>query len=175
MDESGLEDQPNIIDVLLQSNIYIIVVSGLECSPINQITEELAQSFNEYVTVLDFMHLPLIDTSNVIRDRLKDVTSKNRVIIVKCKTFRKTIEIPKNNMLVHVNISINDKTVNNKELSDEYRKVLKESCNVDKFFNYKPETNLDEMITQIFYYLISKAEKRVYGAKYEDYKSVANV
>lgn len=165
------DEQPNIIDVLLKTNNYIIVISGLEASPINQVTEELALVFQEYVVVLDYMHLPLNDTSNIISDRLKDLTKdKKRIIMIKCKTFRQQIKLPPRSLSVHINISINDKTINNPELSTEYKEALKTN-RINKYFNYKQDTILDEYVTQLFYYIIDMAEKHVYGDKYDEYKS----
>ena len=172
-------DKPteNVISVLLNTYSYIIIISGLPNSPIDAVINELSIAFDKYCIVLDFMHLPLDDTSNIINERLSDIVrEKKRVIIVKCKTFIQNLKLVDTRYLnVHINISINDKMINDDMLAKQYKELLQKT-KVNKYFNYKGDDsnlnlNLNQYISNIFYFIIDIAEKRLYGDKYEEYKS----
>lgn len=166
------ENQPNIIDILLQSDSYVIIISGLPMSPIDTIVKELETAFSQYIVVLDFMHLSFDDTSKLITDRINDVTKdKNRMVIVKCQTFIQKGKCTKQCYITHINISINNNMINNESLATSYKNALK-NFKINKYFNYKSDIVMETFIDQIFYYIIDMAEKKVYGDTYDEYKTV---
>lgn len=159
-----MDDDKNIVDALLESNRYIVMISGLDKSPIRKVSEDLLKSFNKYgnyALELDFMHLPIGDTSGKIDERLKDCI-ENKIYLVKSQTSPK---IETSDHIVYINVSLNDKLIGDKELMQKYKSIL-ERNNPNKFFNYRPELDYDEFIDKIFMYLIDDIERKVYGNLY---------
>ena len=158
--------EPNVIDVLLMSTTYVILLSGLPQSPIKTVAEELVQSLSPYAISLDFMHLEIGNDSKIVVDRLKDLTKeKKRIIIVQAQTYNPSISLPKGSMSTHINISMSDKMINNEQLAKTYKEEMAKSK--ARYFNFKPDTEINVFIDNIFEYIIDSIEKIVYKNEYE--------
>jgi len=154
----------NVLDILLsEKNKYIILFSGLDMSPINHVVKELCNAFN--ATILDFNHLEFDDSLDPINNRVKDLLKKDKqILFIKGKSFITTkLKIPVDQ---HINISINERTVNNTELFSKYKAILGDN-RINKYFNFKHDQNVDEYIDKIFLHIIDDIEKKVYKDKYE--------
>lgn len=165
-----MEDR-NIVDVLLTSHNYIIMLSGLDKSPISTVSEKLVETFNKensYAIELDFMHLPIGDTNSKIENRLDEVRKTNkRIIVVKSQTSPK---LETDDYVIYINISINDTMINNTSLSSKYKMVLARN-KPNRYFNYKKETDIEEYVDNIFEYIVDDIERKVYGDQYRKFKS----
>lgn len=140
----------NILDHHLKNNNYILLLSGLESSPIHTVAKELCIAFNGIV--LDFMHLTDMAPLN---DRINDI--KNQFIVVKSKSFPKD-EI-KFRVDLHYNVSI-------KTQDKEYLDSLKTNY-INKYFNFKADTDIDITIDTMFNLIIDDLEKKVYKKDYD--------
>jgi len=158
-----MQKEYSILDAHLLSNNYIVLLSGLDCSPISTVTKELCIAFNG--TVLDYMHLPFNSDLKVVNDRVHDLLKqKKQILFIKAKSFdKKYIKIPVD---IHINISISDKQINDLSISTQYKEVIKENY-IHKYFNFKHDANIDEYIDNIFTYIIDDIEKKLYKDKYQ--------
>ena len=159
----------NILDIqLLNKKKYIVLFSGLEFSPIENIVNELSKDFN--AIILNFLHLELDDSLDVINNRINDLLNKkSQAIFIIAKTFPSNkIKIP---IDLHINISLNKNFILNldplkrENLPDLYIKSLKEN-RINKYINLKKDYDLNEIIDEIFYFIIDDLEKKIYGDKY---------
>jgi hypothetical protein len=157
-----MEKEYSILDAYLLNNNYIVLFSGLDSSPINTVVKELCQSFNG--TLLDYMHLDFDSDLKVINDRVQDlIKQKKQLLFIKAKSFNKqNIKIP---IDIHINLSIGEKQINDIELSNKYKAIIKENY-IHKYFNFKQDTNIDDYINNIFSYIIDDIEKKLYKDKY---------
>lgn len=164
-------EEQNVVDVLLSTKPYIIFFTGLDISNnlnINTIVNELDKIFSDYCIVLDFMHLDLEDSGNVINERIQEVKKMdNKIILVKSKSI-----VISTKPDIHINLSISNKMAKDNDITDEYYsnylKIL-EKNHINKYFNIKKDFDYDEFINKIFDYIIEDIEKKVYGDKYEKY------
>ena len=159
----------NIVDRLLQMKSYVICVSGLDQSPINEVVKDLLESFNsvneDYAIDMDFMHLHVTEKSRKISNRLEEIINQgNRIIIVKSKTFNPFMRFDTAHK-VHINISINKDLTNDDTLFNQYKTIIEES-KPNKYFNFKSGTDFSQLIDNIFLYLIDDMERVVYGKMY---------
>jgi hypothetical protein len=155
----------NIVDDLLISNSYIILLSGLEKSPIIKVSEDLVSAFSSYVIDLDFMHLPFNDRSDKIKNRLSDVLAKKQIIIVRAQNYDGNMSF-KNTHIVRINLSINSQLSGDAELSSQYKAALLDS-GINKYFNFKTDMVEQDYINSIYWYIIDDIERRVYGSQYK--------
>lgn len=142
----------------LEKNNYIILLSGLSESPISAVAKELCLALNG--VVLDFMHLS--DDLQPLNERIGTLTAnKGQVIIVKSQSYDKSLI--KFYADIHINIGIK---IDDIDKSKSYKEKLSTNY-VNKYFNYKSETNLEEYIDNIFDFIIDGIEKKVYKNDYE--------
>lgn len=157
-----MENTYSIMDIYLRSNNVIILLSGLEMSPLKQVTKELCEAFNGIV--LDYTHLDLDSDLKVVNDRVIDLTKKKgNVLFIKGKSFDK--QNIKFRVDLHLNISVNNKIINDDILSSKYKTKLASNY-INKYYNYKEETNINDYIDNIFLHIIDDIEKKLYKDKY---------
>ena len=158
-----MESEQNVLDALLLSKNYIILFSGLKMSPIDKVVDEMTKSFN--ACLLDFMHLPLDSDLSPMNTRVKELMKQgNKMYIIKGQAFDKSwTKIPVD---LHINLSINDKTINDVKLSTSYKSALTRSY-INKYFNFKPDTNMEQYLDNIFWYIVDDIEKKVYKKDYD--------
>jgi len=160
-------NEPNIIDVLLKTQSYIIFISGLDISSslvnpnVNNIVKELENDFKNYCVVLDFMQLGFNDDMSKINDRIKDINNmSNKMVIVKCQNFNtKLLNYSPN---IHIHINIKSKALNNEELYRLYSDVIKSNETITKYINIKSETTLQDVVNETFDYIINQISIKVY-------------
>lgn len=155
----------NIVDDLLLSNSYVILLSGLEKSPIVEVAADLLSAFGSYAIDLDFMHLPFTDKSTKIKDRLNDLVSKRKIIIVRAQNYDGNMSF-ENTHILRINISINSIMLGNVDLMKQYKNELL-SSGVNRYFNFKEDTNMEEYKNSIYWYIIDDIERKVYGVNYK--------
>lgn len=157
-----MENTYSIMDIYLKTNNVIILLSGLDMSPLNQVTKELCEAFNGIV--LDYTHLDLDSDLKVINDRVIDLTKNSgNVLFIKGKSFDK--QHIKFRVDLHLNISINNKMINDDILSSKYKTKLTSNY-INKYYNYKEETDINDYIDNIFLHIIDDIEKKLYKDKY---------
>jgi hypothetical protein len=155
----------NIVDDLLVSKSYIILLSGLEQSPILKVSEDLMTAFSTYAIDLDFMHLPFTDKSDKIQTRISDLLTKNQIIIVRAQNYNGNMSF-KNSHIVRINLSINSTILNDVELLSRYKASLLDS-GINKYFNFKTGVTDQDYNNSIYWYIIDDIERRVYGSQYK--------
>lgn len=149
----------NVLQQLLKYNSYIILLSGLNESPIHTVAKELCISLDG--NVLDFMHLSKTDLQP-LNDRVNALISeKKQVLIIKGLSFDKSLLTI--NADTHINISIKIEDV---EISKQYKETLSTNY-INKYFNYKLGSVVDELINNIFNFIIDSIEKKVYKKDYD--------
>lgn len=147
-----------VLEHYLKNNNYIILLSGLPESPISTVSKELCIALNGIV--LDFMHLT--DDLQPLNERIETLTNnKGKLIIVKSQSYNKSLI--KFFADIHINISIK---IDDVEKSKSYKEKL-ETNYINKYFNFKQETNIDKYIDDIFEFIIDNIEKKVYKKDYE--------
>jgi hypothetical protein len=167
-----MDKEINIIDaILMQKKVYNIIISGLAAELITNISKILESDFN--AIVLNYNHLELDDNLTVVNDRVNDILLKKKdepqIIIIIGKLFvAKKIKFQVD---YHIHLSINktlflelypDKT---SEYYDNYADVLKTNY-VNKYMNVKKESDINEIINNIFDLIIENIEKILYGDKF---------
>jgi len=159
----------NVLEMLLLKNKkYIVLFSGLNCSPVERIVNDLKSIFN--AIDFNFLHLKLDDDISLINERISDLLKKdiNKPFFIISKTFpTDKLKIPVN---LHINISLNyqllselDKTPN---LFNNYKDELDKN-KINKFIKINKGYNYDEKLSEIFEFIIDNIEKKVYGDKYD--------
>lgn len=152
-----------IIDVILKSSPYIILLSGLPESHIIDILENVSKSFPHSLT-FDYMHIT--DDFTAMNTRINDVLKKNKLIFIISKSFPQAkIDFSYN---LHINLSINSKILDNPELLNSYHESLNENV-INKYYNIKPDTDIESLCDKIFDYIIDNMERYVYKDKYNLY------
>lgn len=179
--DNNSNNSPNVLDIILMKNKkYIILFSGLEISPIEEIVNDLAKNFN--AIVLNYLHLELNNNLKVMNERVLDLISKTQTqtqtqtqaLFIMAKSFpTEYLKIP---IDYHFNIFLNKTTVlelDNKQTFDSYdnyQKILLTN-KINKFIKIKKEIPLDNIIGDIFSIIIDDIEKKVYGEKYDKLNS----
>lgn len=163
-------DDINVVDKLLQMKSYVVCISGLEQSPIDNVVKDLLETFNSinenYALDIDFMHLPITERSRKMGNRLEEIIDQgNKIIIVKAKTFNPFMRF-NNAHKVHINISINKELTNDDDLFNQYKTIIEEA-KPNKYFNFKSGTDFTQFVDSVFYYLIDDIERVVYGRQYK--------
>jgi len=178
----------NILDVILLKNKkYIVLLSGLPFSPIEKIAAELEKDFN--AITLNYLHLELNDDLSVINNRVTDLLqkTKSQLIIILAKSFSSNnIKLP---IDIHFNISLSKNliieldTTKTSNLYEQYQETIKTN-RINKYINIKKDYNLDEIILNIFNFIIDDINKKIYPEnpneqskivpKPDPYKLVAN-
>lgn len=157
-----MENTYSVLDIYRRNNNYIILLSGLEMSPINQVTKELCEAFD--AIVLDYTHLELDSDLQALNDRVKSLTKDvGNVLFIKGKSFDK--DKIKFRVDLHFNISIPNKMINNDILSSKYKEKMTTNY-VNKYYNYKEETVISEYIDNMFLHIVDDLEKKLYKDKY---------
>lgn len=167
----------SVLDIILiQKKKYIVLLSGLPFSPIEKIASELEKDFN--ATTLNFLHLDFNDDLSVINNRVSTLLQKSepQPIFILAKSFPSSIlKLPVD---LHLNISLNktltmeldpSKTEN---LYEQYQEIIKTN-RVNRYINIKKDYDLNEIILNIFNFIIDDIEKKVYGDKYDNLSSKA--
>lgn len=170
----------NVLDVLLmKKKKYIVLFSGLDFSPVEQITNHLANDFE--AIVLNFIHLSLTDSLDPINNRVNDLIGKKdsnpKPLFVIAKTFPLTkLKIP---IDLHIHISLHQIAIQRldplkrPELSAQYMESIKTN-RVNKYINLKKEFEVSEIEDEIFGIIIDDIEKKVYGDDYQTLGSKAS-
>jgi hypothetical protein len=170
----------NILDVLLmKKKKYIVLFSGLDFSPVEQITNDLAKDFD--ATVLNFIHLGLTDSLDPINTRVDDLLSKSSSDIKPYFIIGKTFPSDKLKIPVdlHLNLSLHPIAIKKldplkrPELPQIYTDSIKTN-RVTRYINLKKEYNISEIENEIFTLIIDDIEKKIYGDKYEKLSSKNN-
>jgi hypothetical protein len=164
----------NVLDVLLmRKKKYIILFSGLDFSPVEQIVNDLSKDFNS--TVLNFIHLGLEDSLDPVNTRVNDLlnksgTSSNKPLFIIGKTFPLTkLKIPVD---LHIHISLHQFAIlkldplKRQDLPTKYLESIKTN-RVNKYINLKKEYSIEKIEDDIFKIIIDDIEKKVYGEEYE--------
>jgi len=167
----------NVLDVLLmKKKKYIVLFSGLDFSPVEQITNDLAKDFN--ATVLNFIHLSLTDSLDPINTRVNDLLAKSstdpKPYFIIGKTFpTDKIKVPVD---LHFNLSLHPIAIQKldplkrPELPQMYTDSIKTN-RVSRYINLKKEYDISEVENEIFSLIIDDIEKKVYGDQYEQLSS----
>lgn len=164
----------NVLDVLLmKKKKYIVLFSGLDFSPVEQIANDLSKDFNS--TVLNFIHLGLDDSLDPINSRVNDLLNKtNKPLFIIGKTFPSSkLKIPVD---LHIHISLHQIAIlkldplKRQDLPAKYVESIKTN-RVNKYINLQKEYLLDKIEDEIFSIIIEDIEKKVYGDQYESLSS----
>ncbi len=164
----------NVLDVLLmKKKKYIVLFSGLDFSPVEQIANDLSKDFNS--TVLNFIHLGLEDSLDPINSRVNDLLNKtNKPLFIIGKTFPSSkLKIPVD---LHFHISLHQIAIlkldplKRQDLPAKYVESIKTN-RVNKYINLQKEYSLDKIEDEIFSIIIEDIEKKVYGDQYESLSS----
>lgn len=170
----------NVLDVLLmKKKKYIVLFSGLDFSPVEQIANDLANDFG--AIVLNFIHLGLTDSLDPINNRVNDLLAKKesnpKPLFVIAKTFPlSNLKIPVD---VHIHISLHQIAIQRldplkrSELPQQYMDSIKTN-RVNKYINLKKEFDINEVENEIFEIIIDDIEKKVYGDDYATRGSKSN-
>jgi len=159
----------NVLEMLLlKKKKYIVLFSGLKCSPVEKIINDLTKIYN--AIDLNFLHLNLNDDISVINNRVNNLLKedKQQPYFIVGKTF------PKDNLTIpvdlHINISLNYKLLkeldNTQNLYEDYKKEM-EKNRVNKYINLNKEYDYNKILSNIFEIIIDDIEKKVYGDKYD--------
>lgn len=149
----------NVLQYYLKNNNYLLLLSGLPESPINTVAKELCIALNG--VVLDFMHLETTNMKPINERVAKLVLNKGQVIIIKSQSYNK--ELMDFFADVHINISIK---LDDIKKYKQYKNELLTNY-VNKYFNFKSDTNIDKYIDDIFDFIIKNIEKKVYKNDYD--------
>jgi hypothetical protein len=167
----------NVLDVLLmKKKKYIVLFSGLDFSPVEQITNDLAKDFG--ATVLNFIHLGLTDSLDPVNTRVNDLLAKSstdpKPYFIIGKTFPSDkLKIPVD---LHLNLSLHPIAIQKldplkrPELPQMYTESIKTN-RVSRYINLKKEYDIAEVENEIFSLIIDDIEKKVYGDQYEKLSS----
>jgi len=156
----------NIVDDLLISRNYIILISGLNKSPIEQVSSDLVKSFEQYAVNLNFMHLDFTDKTSIVQDRIKSIiTEKTQIIIIIGQNFDSNMAF-KNSHILRINLSVDATMIGDDEKATQYKNALLVS-GINKYFDFKEDTDVQEYINMIYWYIIDDIERRVYGVEYK--------
>ncbi len=160
----------NVLDVLLmRKKKYIVLFSGLDFSPVEQIANDLSKDFNS--TVLNFIHLGLEDSLDPVNTRVNDLINKsNKPLFIIGKTFPSSkLKIPVD---LHIHISLHQIAIlkldplKRQDLPAKYVESIKTN-RVNKYINLQKEYSLDKIEDEIFNIIVDDIEKKVYGDQYE--------
>lgn len=160
----------NVLDVLLmRKKKYIVLFSGLDFSPVEQIANDLAKDFNSIV--LNFIHLGLDDSLDPINSRVSDLLNKSpKPLFVIGKTFPSSkLKIPVD---LHIHISLHQIAIlkldplKRQDLPTKYLESIKTN-RVNKYINLQKEYSVPLVEDEIFTLIIDDIEKKVYGDQYE--------
>jgi hypothetical protein len=171
----------NILEILLlKKKKYIVLFSGLkvkipdlECSIVEKIVKELYNDFNAiFLYYLDFNYLDLNfnDNLNIINERVKNLLDekKEQVLFIIVQSF--PTDKLKFHVDFHIHISLSQnllKKLDSKpDLYEIYQKEIQKN-RVNKYINIKNDYKLDEIINNIFNFIIDDIEKKVYGDQYD--------
>lgn len=163
----------NVLEMLIEErNKYIILITGLKFSPIENIINALAKDFN--AIVLNYMHFNHNDDYNIINERVKEIYNNKKPIFIITTSFASDeIKIP---LDFHLHISLNKfmanelNPVKDDNFYDDYKKKL-ETNRINKYYNLKKDWNMEQATNDIFYIIIDNIEKKLYGDKYEELAS----
>ena len=167
----------NVLDVLLmKKKKYIVLFSGLDFSPVEQITYDLAKDFG--AIVLNFIHLSLTDSLVNVNTRVNDLLSKSssdpKPFFIIGKTFPS--DKLKISVDLHLNLSLHPIAIQKldplkrPELPQIYTDSIKTN-RVSRYINLKKEYDISEIENEIFTLIIDDIEKKVYGDQYEKLSS----
>jgi len=164
----------NVLDVLLmRKKKYVILFSGLDFSPVEQIVNDLSKDFNS--TVLNFIHLGLEDSLDPVNTRVNDLlnksgTSSTKALFIIGKTFPLLkLKIP---IDLHIHISLHQIAIlkldplKRQDLPTKYLESIKTN-RVNKYINLQKEYSIEKIEDEIFSIIINDIEKKVYGEEYE--------
>jgi len=167
----------NVLDVLLmKKKKYIVLFSGLDFSPVEQITNDLAKDFG--AIVLNFIHLSLTDSLDNVNTRVNDLLSKSssdpKPFFIIGKTFPS--DKLKISVDLHLNLSLHPIAIQKldplkrPELPQIYTDSIKTN-RISRYINLKKEYDISEIENEIFTLIIDDIEKKVYGDQYEKLSS----
>jgi hypothetical protein len=162
----------NVLDVLLmRKKKYIILFSGLDFSPVEQIVNDLSKDFNS--TVLNFIHLGLEDSLDPVNNRVNDLINKSnptKALFIIGKTFPSSkLKIPVD---LHIHISLHQIAIlkldplKRQDLPTKYVESIKTN-RVNKYINLQKDYSIDKIEDEIFSIIVDDIEKKVYGDQYE--------
>jgi hypothetical protein len=167
-----MNSNTNVLDFLLSTKKkYIILFSGLNFSPIENIVTEIAKDFN--AIILNYLHLNLDDNLDVLNIRVNDLLQKQKNPIQPIFIMSKSFQTDKLKIFpdYHINISLSKTDIltldpaKRTELPELYTKSL-QTNRINKYINIKKDYNLNEILDNIFNLIIDDIEKKVYGDKY---------
>jgi hypothetical protein len=169
----------NVLDVLLiKKKKYIVLFSGLDFSPVEQVANDLAKDFG--AIVLNFIHLGLTDSLDPINNRVNDLLAKKesspKPLFIIGKTFPSDkLKIPVD---LHFNLSLHPIAIQKldplkrPELAQTYTDSIKTN-RVSRYINLKKDIVIPEVEDEIFGLIIDDIEKKVYGDDYSTLGSKA--
>lgn len=176
-----MDKEYNILEILLlKKKKYIVLFSGLnllipelECSLVEKIVKELYNDFNAiFLYYLDFKYFDLSFNDNliVINERVKKLLDekKEQVLFIMAQSFPTDKLKFMVDYHIHISLSQNllnklDKTPN---LYEKYQIEIKKN-RINKYINLKNDYKLDEIINNVFNFIIDDIEKKVYGDQYD--------
>ncbi len=163
----------NVLDVLLmRKKKYIVLFSGLDFSPVEQIVNDLSKDFNS--TVLNFIHLGLDDSLDPINTRVNDLLNKSgnspKALFIIGKSFPSSkLKIPVD---LHIHISLHQIAIlkldplKRQDLPTKYIESIKTN-RVNKYINLQKEYSIGKIEDDVFNVIVDDIEKKVYGDQYE--------
>ena len=163
----------NVLDVLLmRKKKYIVLFSGLDFSPVEQIVNDLSKDFNS--TVLNFIHLGLDDSLDPINTRVNDLLNKlgnsPKALFIIGKSFPSSkLKIPVD---LHIHISLHQIAIlkldplKRQDLPTKYIESIKTN-RVNKYINLQKEYSIGKIEDDVFNVIVDDIEKKVYGDQYE--------
>lgn len=164
--------QINIVDAIINKNkMYNIFISGLDSTILEQIADILSNDFKR-VIILNFLHFNLEDNYDInfkekINTRVIQILKQNennpQILFILAKHFPiKYIEFKYD---YHIHISFKNFYLKEKHIVvdiENYNNIIKENI-INKFINYK--NNLDDLVDEIFKFIIADIEKKLYKRK----------
>ena len=158
----------NILEILLlKKKKYIVLFSGLKCSPIEKIVNELHNDFN--AIILNYLHLDYNDDLIVINNRINTLLDekKEQVFFIMAQSFQ--ADKLKFHIDYHIHISLSQNLLKKldprPDLYEIYQKEIQKN-RINKYINLKNDYKLDDIINNIFNFIIDDIEKKVYGDQY---------
>jgi hypothetical protein len=179
----------DIIEAFFNKNkIYNILFSGLDKNIIDLITNTLKNDL-KHVRILNFLHIELDDKFNnmfnIVNNRIETVLEQQskepQILFILCKSFPK--ELINFSFLFHFHISFNENyLIENNINVPNYNEVLKSNI-INKFFNFKlitadnspPTSNIQELITLMFDFIVNDIQERLYGINFKSKLSFYNI